>query len=371
MKFILLFISTALLSLQSYAQNGYRTECLRAIAYASNLAQLTDTISEGMHQHAAYFKEHPVNIYQKCGEIYHIGYAIFPDSMRTLQNHVVFNFLERYLLQSDLNLDTLRDFNTKMNEDEVVFTKGKLKSLRRCYGDSTVTFKIMNENDKRYIVSFYSDGKEFCSLNFPISHNLLNETRMLEEEDRLLKDFSSFKLDKTVVPAAPESDSAFVTQFNSNGYVFILKGRSFILPYITSNLYYECTGKNRYELIYDKDKPVESIANMLITSAIDNDYEMEVDYRRYDYKDSIAVVKLNDFIGFFLHCGCKAYFAVKSVSGNIAKCILLMHKNDEGYAHLLSIEIDVTGIGKQKGWSKCKLYPYLPLNQVKNLFADY
>lgn len=370
MRLILLLISIALFTLQSYAQNRYRTECLHAIANATGMISLTDTISEGIHHCASEFKGHPVNIYQKSGEIYHIGYAIFPDSCRNEHNYVVFDFLERYTLQSDLSIDKSRNFNTKMNEDEVYFSKGNIASLKDCFGLATLSFSIRNENDQRYFVSFCRNGKEFCSLNFPINHNLLNETRMLEDEEKLMSDLMAFKLGSISVPEAPASDSAYVTQFNNNSYLFILKGKSFILPYISSNLYYQYDESKGFELIHDRNRPVESVANMLLTSAVENDFDIEVDYRRYAYKDSCIVLKLNDFIGYFLKSGCKGFFAAKSLEGNIVNCMVLMHKSDEGYAHLLNIEIDITGIDRKQGWSRCKLHSYLPLNKVKNLFAD-
>lgn len=126
-----------------------------------------------------------------------------------------------------------------------------------------------------------------------------------------------------------------------------------------------------YKLVYNPLYPVESLSNLLTTGEIPNSFTAHIRMRGYNPQISEFTVPLNSLINHFIKEGCTPYFGLKGVypSRDRITALLEMVNHKCGYEHMMSITFDTNTLPKRNGVINIKLTPFLPLNDIKNLFA--
>jgi len=346
----------------------------------------------------------PVRVDINGGTVSHIGYDIFDDALRGGPNDVVFNFLERYALAADMPLKREKSVNAMLAEDQITFEGGDFSRLKKMNTDG-YSISVNNLNGRQYRVCWNTpDEQTEYAVSFPVSYDLLHGTGMVENERRLLDGLTSHinKPDNSASVTRPQLLATWKLNY------YILPGNSYYTDALTTNKYYqfvisdtisagktadliesvkqavksasrsEETGGNKqppkqsgFELIYNPSiYPIESIANMLTTGKIDNDFILDIKHIGYDFNYQNISVPLNQAIDYFIKKNCEVFFGVSQQKGDTYTCIVIFRNIPEGYCHSMRVTIDSNDLESRTGRFPARLTSYIPISKISNLFGE-
>jgi len=162
------------------------TKRLALLSQATGIV-INDTISKsGQHDFDSIclFRNHPIHIKtNQQGEISHLGYLLFDTDFRKNNPSVVYDFIERYFLELDLDgNDVKRQLRLKKdgvvcegNPISMVSAKGKIESV-----------KINKEVNHKYLIELQC-GKNHLSMAFNADYQLILGADDIELEEILSK----------------------------------------------------------------------------------------------------------------------------------------------------------------------------------------
>ncbi|MDR1403490.1 MAG: hypothetical protein LBJ60_07315 [Tannerellaceae bacterium] len=289
-------------------------------------------------------------------EIEHIGFRLFKnDSIRLVNPSPVYDFLERYLLELQLPADldpAIRLFADNVHID------GNVDDLFSF--DGTETFHESYLHSKSYRISWSrEEEKPLLSITFDMDFQLLSGCNLLELENRLLRDIRRYKPHSEKREAAVSIKNDFQALTDS----YVDRGEAYLIDLIRNDLYYVREG-DAYVLVHDEQKTNQSIANMMLSPQASGDFDLNLIFDRYGYKEEKTGIKLKQWINYCLSEGCTAFFGVKSKDKTSLKGTVFMVNTKKGYNHILSVEVPFGIIGKQEGSIDARLYAYIPMHNV-------
>ncbi|MDE5922140.1 MAG: hypothetical protein K2G79_01465, partial [Muribaculum sp.] len=146
---------------------------------------------------------------------------------------------------------------------------------------------------------------------------------------------------------------------------------SYLLDNLTSNRYYRLAedSDSLFVPIYTGDYPLESLATLLVTGTMPNDFLFEMKIDGYNMLPTVTV-PVNAALDYFRRCGCVPFFGVGDFTDPVATCYLVMRNLSEGYCHLMRVTANVSELDSRKGTMACRLTPYIPMSRVASLFDD-
>lgn len=365
---MLLYVATAMWS-GLYAHNDYKTDLLNEISVCMKLHDTISNMPNGEYYGKLKYGNKPLTVIIDNGVVEHIGYMIFTKCQRDGLRSPVCNFVERYLLESSLPLKRDKNIDTRMHEDDVHFNSGKITDLYRLMQDTSNTISVKLLDGRRYELRWYNLTGDVCSLDFPVDYGLLNGSEMLENERRLEK----FLLHPVNIVGKKDSMEIkrdyLLATWQSN--YFILPGKSYYTDALTSNRYYEKDDlSGSYRLVYNTKYPQESIANLLTTAEIENEFLLDVKFVKYGGANSRIAVPLNSWVQYCIKSGCEPFFGIISYDGNIAECEVIMRNEAMGYNHIMKVTFDVSLLEAREGSIKTRLNSYVPFGNIKFLFEE-
>lgn len=347
------------------AQHEFRTDLLARMAASMQISSL-DTLQEGIHWQSLSYKGDPVTVIVRNHRIEHIGYALFTPFQRSALPAPVCNLLERYALEINLPLKREKSTVRQIAEDGISFEKGTFSFFRELIKDTTYQVTVENRNGKQYAVSWHKAGTVCCSVQFPVDFGLLNGSEMLENERRIGKEIEQTPA-TSGNPARVSRDQLLPT-WQTN--YFILPGESYYTDELNTNRYYEQDKEGEFRLVYHSRYPLESLANLLTTTEIENQFILDIRLKKYGCTEETISVPLSRWTGFCLDNGCKPFFGVISYDGNLAVCELIMRNTQQGYNHILKVTFDIRQLENKKGVIQARLNSYVPASKIKYLFDE-
>lgn len=353
-------------------RNGYSTIQLATMARELNIQTLCDTLGDGVHCRVASFRQLPLTVVVRKGEVRHIGYSVFTASQRAAFSEDVLNFVERYALSLDIPAKRLKTVEKQLDEDKVMFRVGSFRSLPAFIADSTYSLSLQSEMQKLYIVTWSKDGQTVCQLGFPMQYELLWGAPIDEVEQALKRRVMA----TTVAQAdtlALMADSVLTT--SPDGSCYVKPGQIYYFDELNSNRYYEKLesqgdGKSIYRLLFDSRHSHESLANVLTTTDVPNSFMLRVRQRTFNYTDSIYEVPLTQWVAYCLQTGCTPFFGIISDDGKVVDCELVMRNADLGYNHVMRLKVGVADIDRRCGLFTARLNAYIPTHNLKYLFNE-
>lgn len=358
------------------AQNlsRYGTSLLEKLAEETRLTEKLDTLGEGMHIAFCQFRNKPLTVIVRRGSVEHIGYTAFSEEQRTLAPSPIYNFLERYAFQMDVISDSTFSIGKQMEMDNVTFRKGSLAMLSKLYNDTTVAVSITNYDERAYSVDWTRGDQTVCSVFFPASYELLHGSKMIENENRLLSHIKATTAERT----GRDSISADNLQKadSTRGSFYILHRGHNRIAAMSGDLYYNLAddkeGNSTPSLLFTRDYPIESIANLFCSNDIENSYVADVKLRKYNFQNETFSVPLTQLMNFFESEECVPFFGVVSFVPHtgIVDAVLQMRNRAQAYEHLMRIKMDVKTISDRKGRIAITLTSYIPTHNIQNLYAD-
>ena len=390
--------STAIASSLNFA-----TDLLADMAKVIDLD--ASNLQEGSSSETISYKNLPVRVDTSDGTVTHIGYAIFDEPLRVGVNKVVFDFLERYSLAADMPLKREKPVNTMLAEDRLTFEGGDFSRLKRMTSDG-YSISVSSLNGRSYRVSWdNSDGLTEYAVSFPVSYDLLHGTGMVENERRLLDDLSSHRI--TPVPGDSVTRQQLLPTFDINYY--ILPGNSYYTDALNSNRYYRTSPfdpeldakviemieevdnegsdvadadstatartapdrRQKFELINLPDiYPVETMANLLTSGEIDNDFILDIKHIGYDFDFKNISVPLNTAVNYFRNKGCESFFGISKHKDNVYTCVVIFRNIPEGYCHTMRVTINNEDLQSGQGRFPARLTSYIPISKISSLFGE-
>ncbi|WP_290145048.1 hypothetical protein [Muribaculum intestinale] len=315
------------------------------------------------------FKKRPVRIDISDGRVVHVGYRMFSDSQREhMPYRQVFDFLERYALDAELPVKRVKSVGAMLAEDEVTCSESGFSRLRSYASDSTLLLSVADIGGRRYRVEWHKEDTPVYYIEFPIEYELLHGTSMPENERRLVADIQAWKGSRERVDTLTSREE-LVPIYRKNYY--ILPGDSYLLDNLTSNRYYMLAedSDSLFVPIYTRDYPLESLATLLVTGTLPNDFSFEMKVDGYNMLPTVTV-PVNAALDYFRSCGCVPFFGVGDFTDPVATCYLVMRNPSEGYCHLMRVTANVSELDSRHGTMACRLTPYIPMSRVASLFDD-
>ncbi len=351
----------------SVATNSYRTDLLQQMANVMKITEQLDMLSNGEHYKLLTYRNRNITVIVKDSVIQHVGYAVFTPLQRQMAGAVVCNFLERYALEVSLPMKRGKSVERQLDEDGIFFKWNDFGFFKQLENDTTYCIAVENLDNRRYTVRWSKNEKEAFCVNFPIEHDLLAGTDMLENERRILDELQ--KTDSMLIWQDVLTDSTRL-KMTWQGKYYVLPGKSYYIDQLNSNRYYGKNADNSYGLIYHQNYIVESLSNLLTTGCIENSYELEIRLLKYGFVQDTVTVKLNQWLNYCLKHHCTAYFGMISTAAEVANCELIMQNKEMGYIHLMNLTMDISAIEDRKGIITGRLSCYIPTTRIKYLFDE-
>lgn len=353
----------------AFAQkNDYRTDLLQQIASRTKLQGQIDTLKNGLYEKLAYYKMQPITVIVDKGRITHIGYTIFTPMQRKGFGDEVCNFVERYCLE--LAIPTIDHFTSseRMKEDRVVSSTGNLSPeyLRSLCCDTTININVQTVNDRGYTIGWRKNAQWIYKIAFPIEYDLLFGTNMDERERRLPDELLRHVVKKNC-DTIPQRAS-LIKAWQDNYYT--LKGGAYLLDNLKADQYFEIDSLKKIVPIYNAVYPIESLANLLTTNLVENDYVLNISLRKYGLKTDSLSVSLKTWVDYCRQTGCKPYFGIIRLDDNVAVCELVMHNVCMGYNHIMKIHFNMNTLNSRKGRITARLNSYVTSSRIKNIFDE-
>lgn len=297
------------------------------------------------------------------GRVSHLGYRLFSRSQREAVKSPAFDFVERYALEAALPMQRMKTIDKQLLEDDVNLTGCTLQSLPGLSVDSTLSVTVSNIDGRRYKVSWLKGDSPAHSIEFPLSYDLLSGCDIDENERRLPSEIKAFRpvLD-TAVPSGLTLDE--------NLGVYVTPHGSYFLDGLISARYFE-EYEGEMEPLYDLDFPAHTVANLLTGTDLDNQFDVNVKFRRYDYKIDNFTVPVSQLVGYFISCGCRPYFGViKLEKGEIVGESLFVNPA-LGYCHAMKITMRESDLINRGGKIDARLVSYIPVSKITNIFDEF
>ena len=326
--------------LTAMAQPRFRTTELRRLANVLALDAIT--LPEGYSHPTA--KGLSLTAHVKEQTIDHIGLQLFNDELRTTAGSPIFDFLERYFLQLKYP-PTVKTASNMIRDDEFRFVTGSMAVIDQLRPTDDFTFS--NDNH-RYTATWSREGRILLSVSFPVEYELISGENKIEAEENLQADVQQTAL-PTFLPDDSQRDDHYINDCFSN------------------RLYYQ---KGR--LIANSQHPIETAANMMLSIHAKGRYDISLTQISYGFQKKAFQVPFHQWIAFCRNNGCQLYFGVENIgSEGEVNAVVLAVNGAENYNHVLTVTIPAEVIGRRQGVIEARLYPYVPMHNVQNMFANY
>lgn len=332
-------MSVALLAM---SQVSYRTSELKRLASVLSLDE-SAIASDGSHNLTAANKQIVVRV--SNGMVSHIGIRLFSDEMRNLEKSPILDFLERYFLQLSYPPKSVTAANM-VRDDQFRFLQGSLASVLTLQPTDGFSYSF---DQNQYVAVWTRNGAALLEVSFPVEYELISGENKIEAENNVMADIQKATITKDTVD---EKD-------NRSDY--------YLVPDLSSKLYFD-----KGQLIVNGLLQEQSVANLMLTTAVEGDYRLAMTQVSYGFKKTTADVSLGQWISFCKNNGCQLYFGIDHVGqdGSVNGIVLAVNQT-ENYNHVMTVKVPMSLLDQRSGTIEAWLYPYIPTHNVRDMFAKF
>lgn len=284
--------------------------------------------------------------------------SIFDDSVRKNMNIKVLNYIEEayayYLL--NINDDRFRDFH---------FIKGSWANLNSI-NNKDASFTLTNNNSQTYTAT-WNTKDSIVILTFPIRYDNINKGTRSEIENRYVDNLKHFIVKEP--RRIPHVNIPDLRQIEDS--IYVLPGNTYIINSVSSDSYFTINKKtNQTKIIMDTKNPIPTIANMVVRgNGFGGNLELKISKHEYG-KSEVINIPLETFIQYNLANGCDIFWGLDNIDANILKGTIFCYNLNEGYDHIIRVELDTNQLGSNKLVIKGYASLFVPTNNIKNLFQE-
>jgi hypothetical protein len=264
-------------------------------------------------------------------------------------------------LNSDLfvsNIFTTRD--TTKSKDSVI---QYLKILSQKEASNTVRNTYQRDAyEKRS--SFYKHDRSYSSdTNSAENDNYFDKG---EFSLRLKDELINFERFNKVISSDIVTDSDLLEYKE----MFFYKAGKTYFNVFESKTYYDCT--NRVcKPIYNPKMPLESFVDLFLTNvSASTASSLNVTHHIYPNQKFTYNLTLAKFLQFMTPSH-ELYFAIEKFDSSVISGVLILKDKNRPYFHLLLADASIVNMFNINGHQlQCKLYSYIPTDNIKNIFAE-
>lgn len=281
---------------------------------------------------------------------------LFNDSLKKNINNQALNYIEEAFA------DYLLELNSPQFND-CLFEKGTWDIVKAFQNNAS--FKLLNNNSRTYIATWQKKDT-IAVLTFPISYDRVNKGTRGEIENRYIDGLKKFSSKEVRTP--PQYNVTDLKKIGDNIYEH--SGEIYTINKVNKNSYFTINEKGQAQLIMESKNPIPTIANMIL---IGNGFEgtLELKISKHEYGESeIINIPLEKFIQYNIANGCDIFWGLDSFNSNILKGTIFCYNSNEGYDHIIRIEVKTSLLGSNKLVIKGYASLFVPTNNIQNLFQD-
>ena len=340
MKRIVLYIFITILTIQVVCgQTRFRTSELERLA--TTLSLDVTTLPEGYSHPVANGLSLTVHVSRQIVD--HIGLQVFADELRQEDHSPIFDFLERYFLQLKFP-PVVKSASHMLRDDGFRFVSGSIADIDKLLVTDAFSYQYDNHH---YTATWNRAGQNLLTVSFPVEYELISGENKIEAEENLMADILQSEVKHS--SDNKEQDDNYI----SNDF--------------TNRLYFQ-----RGQLVCNTQHPVETIANMMLSTNAKGDYKLKLTQISYGFQKKVFQVPLHQWIAFCKNNGCELFFGVESLgTDGCVSAVILAVNRAENYNHVLTVSIPTSLIDQRQGTIDARLYPYVPMHNVKSMFANY
>ncbi len=327
------------------------------------LALTKDSIFPGSRLYSPYKSYEYVVEADDKGEVTHIGVPLFPSVRKEGTLTMLFNFTERYMLEL-LLLNNQQERRDKMKEDQTLFGTGSLSALFPL--KDSLQISVSTDKQNRHRIEWKQEEPTLFSFSFPAQYELILGMDKPELEERLPEELKS-TLIPTDIEITPDPEQLSATPQKE---YYIHKGNNYQIAALSSDLYYKKEESN-FRLLNDPVlHPGETLANIMLSVAAQEDYILEIEQVKYGNKKEHYSLSLKQWITYNLRSGGELYFGLESLSKESLTATVIMENRLLGYNHLLHFQIMMPDLEAGKGNIPAVLHTYIPIHNISDLFYE-
>ena len=356
-KTILVILLLSLVGIMPANAISFSTSRLESIAKSLRLNSL-DTLTIGSHYHYKY-QGHDLNVrVNQYGEVEHIGLLLFPQGCRTEQTMVLYDFLERTLLERLMpNLDGGLKF--KLQNENLLFLRGSARTAMHLDTTAINGFSFNRIDFKNYEVCWKKGENELLKIQFGMDYQTLSGCDAIELDARFMQRLKRFK---------PHDYKKKTWAFPEHSDVYVAAGDTFLIREFRNDLYYERTN-GEWHLADSTSTQGKILRNMMLSLESDAQSLLTVSLDQHSDVKDVLTLPYKYWLQMCLDEGCTPFFGIKRKGLDKYEGTVLMTHPGAGYVHLMSVEIPVStlengGNGPIRGY----LFVYIPMHNVS---SDY
>ena len=345
------------------AHKPFRSDLLERMAVDMQIYQSLDTLDDGFYYREYHNEGKPVSVSINKGEVTHIGYSLFPVSVRHSLPGIICDFLERYTLE--LSLPNMREQNLyrKMREDGLVWLQGSPEEMVAAMcADTTLSIELTNILGRRYSFS-WKTAVDSGNVVFPADWRLISGRGMVENERRIPAEVEITE----ILPPAPLPDTTDMTNVDEG--IYMVDDGNYYIQSLTSVRYYQA-GEGLLKVFDDPSRIDMYSANLFSGVGLDNNHVLAIKMRVYPLQAVVFKVPLDKWLSYCLTEGCKPYWGIVRREGNMLEGELVMRNTTCGYNHIMRIWMSVGDLARKEGEIQARLVPFVPMHNVSFLFDE-
>lgn len=340
----------------------------RQLEQMAKMVQMTDVVKklpEGVSVGCFSYKGLPLSVVKKGNRVQHIGYSVFTDQQRKVVGEIRSNFVERFLLTTDLPFVREKSVEIEMQEEKIVFRSGGLATLKGFVKDNSCSVEASLVKEKFHDVKWKKAGKTVCEMGFPADHELMTGRNMLENDERLQMDIMS--MSDTVINKLRNLDESSLQKHHE---VYIQHGGNYMFKELTADRYFTKNVGNSFSPLCTPMVPRESFANLLTDNDIENNYTLDVTLKQFNYNQSVFSVPLTKWIAYYKEQGFKPYFCIIGQDKSMLDCLLILRNVEMGCNHVMRLNFDTETLAYRKGKIKARLNAFVPTSNLKDIYYE-
>lgn len=279
---------------------------------------------------------------------------------------VVYDFLERYLYETDSLVRAGEPIMQRLLDDKVAFLHGDPQVARSI--TPTTPFSITETDDKYYqVVWTDSTGGPILALAFPMQYELLLGSPKVQLEQQMQQLLATCDTQFTSHSSYPDS----LMLDSSNVWMTMPTSHYYIKSLNTAKYYYR--GNDSVMIpIFDTTDRWHSVSNLFqgVIDSVD-DYLLYVEQNVYGFKQLHYSVRLSQWLSYCQAMKLEVYFAIEEERQDGFKALLIAHSRELGFNHMLSLIIPDDFVVKRNSVIKATMNAYIPTQNVKDLYQQY
>ena len=355
MKVLLLVLAGSI----SASAATFATKRLEIIASCLSLPEVDTLAASAVSNHYQY-QGHALSVRKnRFGEIEHIGLSLFSKELRDAAPSPVYDFLERDLLERNLNgLDA--KLRHQLASNHQYFIVGNAQTALNFKGNEQ--FSEERVDMKIYRATWTSGGREVLKVSFDMDYEMLSGCNIVELEEqfvRHLKHFVPMPLSQLDVNDIPDNKDAY-----------IVKGDSFLIREMRNDLFLE-RDSTGWHLMNRPSSMERTLSNMMLSPQFEPYPQVQLMVDKYGYETDSVQIPYRHLLLMTSEEGCTPYFGVKTKNGDMYTGTLMLVNRGGGYVHMLSVSVPMTALTADEGrMFSGRLLLYIPIFNVSDHFFE-